>query len=115
MRNTVTISAVLAATIFFPALVSADETGMASMHAWRVERGKTCLVDHFHHGSGEGRSKAAARKAAITSWQEFTAFEYGLDWAYFRNAASKSIGYSKSADGWSASVEARPCNRKRRR
>lgn len=96
------------------AVAFADETGMASMHEWRSERGITCHADHFHSGSGEGPTKAAARKAAITSWQEFTAFEYGTDWAYFRHAGSKAIGYSKTANGWSATVEGRPCNFKRR-
>ena len=93
----------------------ADETGLASMHAWRKERGKTCMVDHYHYGSGTGRTKSRARAAAIDSWQGFTAFEYGTSWAYFRNAASKSIGYKKAAGGWHASVEARPCKRRRRR
>lgn len=94
---------------------SADETGLASMHSWRTERGTTCMVDHFHYGSGEGRTKKHARDAAIKSWQEFTAFEYGTDWAHFRKAASKTIGYSTTTSGWSATIEARPCIAKRRR
>ncbi|KUO67475.1 MAG: hypothetical protein APF80_09475 [Alphaproteobacteria bacterium BRH_c36] len=108
-------AAALTTTILVSVPVNADETGLASMHDWRVEGRKTCMANHFHHGSGTGRSKADARKAAINAWQEFTAFEYGLDWAYFRNSASKSIAYSNTAEGWSANVEARPCNPKRRR
>ncbi len=92
--------------------LKADETGLAAMHAWRPESGKICMVDHYHSGSGTGPSKAAARKAAITSWQEFTAFEYGLDWAYFSRAASRGIAYSRTSTGWLADVEARPCKRR---
>lgn len=108
-------SVMLAAIICACAPAVADESGLASMHDLRRERGITCMSDHFHSGTGEGSTKKAARAAAIKAWQEFTAFEYGTDWANFRNAASKSIGYSKASSGWSASVEARPCNARRRR
>jgi hypothetical protein len=90
---------------------TADETGMAAMHDWRAERGKACFVDHFHSGTGEGPTKAAARKAAITDWEGFTAFEYGSDWARFRSAGSRGIDYEKTAKGWRANVEARPCRK----
>ncbi len=88
---------------------AADQTGLAGMHDWTKEKGRTCLKEHTHSGTGEGSTKMAARKAAIQSWQEFTAGEYGSDWGNFRYAASKKIAYTKSAKGWSASVEARPC------
>lgn len=65
----------------------ADETGMASIHAWRSERGKVCMAEHFHSGSGEGRTKKLARKAAFSDWQGFTAWEYGTDWARFSRSA----------------------------
>lgn len=107
--------ATLAAISCTAAPAGADETGLASMHSWRLERGRTCMVDHFHYGNGEGRTKKQARDAAIKSWQEFAAFEYGTDWAHFRRAGSRSIGYSATTNGWSATVEARPCNTKRRR
>ena len=95
--------------------VQADETGMASMHDWRRERGKICLVGHYHSGAGTGRTKKQARRAAIRSWQEFTAWEYGTSWAYFRRAASRSISVTRSASGWEATVEARACKRARTR
>lgn len=95
--------------------VQADETGMASMHDWRRERGKICLVGHFHSGHGIGRTKKLARRAAIRSWQEFTAWEYGTTWAYFRRAANRSINVTRSASGWEANVEARACKRVRKR
>jgi len=94
---------------------TADDTGFASIHALRKERGKICMVDHYHSGAGTGRTKRAARRAAIGDWQGFTAWEYGTDWGSFRSAASKGIAYEKVANGWSANVEARPCNRRRAR
>lgn len=39
---------------------------------------------------------------------------YGTDWAYFNRAAHQSINYTKVPHGWSALVEARPCDPKRR-
>ena len=87
----------------------ADDTGLAYSHTLRKEGGRTCMADHYHSGSGEGRSKESARAAAIRSWIEFTNFEYGSAWARFGVAGSPSAHYTKEASGWSAFVEARPC------
>jgi hypothetical protein len=89
--------------------VLADDTGLASMHDLRREGGRLCMSDHYHSGSGEGPSKAAARAAAIRAWSDFTNFEYGSVWAHFSRAGSQSVRYGKTAGGWSADVDARPC------
>lgn len=91
------------------ASVSADDTGMASIHDLRREKGRLCMSDHWHYGSGVGGSKKAAQADAIGSWQSFTALEYGSDWARFKKAASQKIECSESGSGYSCSVEARPC------
>lgn len=87
----------------------ADDTGLAYSHDLRRERGRLCMSDHWHTGSGEGKSKAAARAAAIRSWAGFTNFEYGSAWARFSVAGSPTTRYTKSPGGWSAYIEARPC------
>jgi len=92
----------------------ANQTGLAGMHEWTKERGRTCMKSHYHSGAGSGPTKRAARRAAIRSWREFTAWEYGTDWASFRRAASRGISYRKTSSGWSASVRARPCVSRRR-
>ncbi len=95
----------------------ADETALASLlHDWRKERGKVCMVGHFHSGSSNGLlpSKRQAMAAAVSSWRGFTAMEYGSDWGSFRLAGSKSKSCVKSGKSWTCSVEARPCKRPRR-
>jgi hypothetical protein len=87
----------------------ASDTGFAYSHDLRKEGGRTCMADHFHSGSGEGRNKASAQTAAIRSWADFTNFEYGTAWARWSAAASRSTRYTKAAAGWSADVDARPC------
>jgi hypothetical protein len=88
----------------------ADQTGLAAMHAMRKEGGRTCMSDHFHSGSSSGKgSRAAAESEAIRSWRDFTALEYGSDWARYGKAASRSIRCKHSADGWGCDLEARPC------
>lgn len=91
--------------------VSADQTGFAESHDLRRERGMTCMVDHYHYGSSETKAnKAAAQRDAITSWQSFTAFEYGTDWARYGRAGSKKMTCkSAGGGGVECSVEARPC------
>ena len=90
--------------------VMAQDAGLAGMHTWRREGGRTCMADHWHYGSsGSQPTKAAAQRAAISSWQEFTNLEYGRAWARFSRAASKRVGCSQSGGGWSCDAEARPC------
>jgi hypothetical protein len=96
------------ATLIAPAF--ADQTGIADMHSLRREGGRTCMSDHFHSGSSSGqRTKAAAAAEAIRSWADFTALEYGSDWARYGKAASRSMRCKSAADGWSCDLEARPC------
>ncbi len=89
---------------------TADQTGMAGIHEWVKERGRTCFKNHFHSGSsGVKKTKKAAMRAAIQDWWEYTAGEYGSDWARFRRAASRGKRCTRESGGWSCYVEARPC------
>ena len=98
-----------------PVSASADTTGLAAMHA-KVRKGsKICFLDHFHSGSGSGRTKKAAMRDAIQSWAGFTAFEYGTTWARYRLAASRQMACSRSGKSWQCATEARPCRRASRR
>jgi hypothetical protein len=100
--------AIAVASFAIPA--SAQDGGLAAMHSMRREGGRLCMSDHWHYGSsGSQGSKAAAQRAAIASWQDFTDLEYGRAWARFSRAASKRIGCSRSGTGWSCDAEARPC------
>ncbi len=108
----VSFGSTLAVMSLVPTVAIAQETGMAGMHEQRREGGKTCMSSHVHTGSGSGPTKDAARQAAIRSWIDFTAFEYGNAWASFANAAGATARYTKEESGWSATVDARPCRRK---
>jgi hypothetical protein len=102
------LAAVAATTFAIPA--SAQEGGLAAMHAMRREGGRLCMSDHWHYGSSStSSSKAAAQRSAIASWQDFTDLEYGRAWARFSRAASRKIGCSRNSAGWSCDAEARPC------
>ena len=90
--------------------VSADETGLAGIHSFSRESGRTCFADHWHTWSGGvQKTKPAALAAAVKGWTSFTDMEYGSDWAHFSRAAAKKISCSKSSDGFGCTVEARPC------
>ena len=84
-------------------------TGMADIHTWVKVGRKTCMLDHYHDGSGNGPARTQAERAAIRAWAEFTAWEYGNSWGNFGNAASKSVNCTRGAGGWSCAVQARPC------
>jgi hypothetical protein len=90
----------------------ADETGLSDIHDQRREGGRICMTSHFHYGSGSGATKAAAQHSAIASWASFTAFEYGSDWASFRQAGSKGMNCRQSGQSWSCSLQARPCKKR---
>lgn len=95
--------------IGFAAPAVADETGLAASHTLRKEGGKLCFADHYHSGSGDGATKAAARIVAARAWADFVDFEYGSNWARFSRASSVSVKYTKAENGWTAWIEARPC------
>jgi hypothetical protein len=106
------------AVIMFAAapVAQAEETGLAGIHSIGYEGGRrVCMTDHFHDGSGIGRSRKEAEAAAKRSWISFTAFEYGNDWGSYALAASKTMNCTSSVNGWSCSTAARPCRQAAKR
>ena len=103
------ISFAIAAIALASTCARADDTGFAYSHDLVKDGGRLCMKDHFHSGYGDGSTKDAASRAAVKSWAEFTAFEYGTAWARFSVAKSRSTKYTKAEKGWSANVDARPC------
>ena len=88
----------------------ADQTGLAGMHALRREGGRLCMADHYHYGSGgPASSQGGAQREAIRSWADFTALEYGSDWAHYGRAASARLKCKRGSSGWYCDAEARPC------
>jgi hypothetical protein len=88
---------------------SNEETGIAGIHTWVKIGRKTCMADHFHDGSGTGPTRQHAERAAIRSWVEFTAWEYGGIWGRYSISASRKAACSQEEGGWRCAVEARPC------
>lgn len=108
MRVLVAVSALGLIALGMP--VRADETGFASTHDQVRVGSKKCFADHFHYGSSAGMgSRRAAEIEAVKSWESFTDFEYGSDWARYSKAVSKGVKCGQSGGGWGCSVEARPC------
>jgi len=109
MRSSVAGACALAIVGLLSGNAAAQETGVASIHSWVKVGRKTCMLDHYHDGNGNGRTKAHAEKAAITSWTEFTAWEYGSPWGRYSNAVSKTMNCSQESGTWNCHVQARPC------
>ncbi|MGQ0456865.1 MAG: hypothetical protein ACT4OU_07370 [Hyphomicrobium sp.] len=104
------LAGLVAAVIVMPVAAHAQSSGgMDSMHDQRREGGRVCMIDHFHYGSGSGKSKQAALADAIGSWQSFTDFEYGGRWASWKRSASKEIKYGSNPQGITADISSRPC------
>jgi hypothetical protein len=90
---------------------AAQDGALVGLHDLRREGNKTCMVGHFHTGSGNGNSRGQAEGAAARSWSEFTGWEYGGHWGSPSLAASKSMKCSQGASGWSCEFEARACKK----
>jgi hypothetical protein len=86
----------------------AEESGLATMHTWVRVGGRTCMADHFHSGSGSGKTRAQAERQAIQAWVDFTAWEYGSSWGRYSLSASRRMTCERG-DSWNCTVEARPC------
>lgn len=89
--------------------MEAQETGVAQIHEWVKVGRKTCMLDHFHDGSGTGPTRKDAERSAITAWAEFTAWEYGTPWGRYTIAESKKMDCSRGGRGWTCAVQARAC------
>jgi hypothetical protein len=89
--------------------VSADETGLAAIHAWVKMGRKTCFADHYHFGSGTGATQRMARVEAVKSWTWPTSLEYGSSWADYRLAVGKAVTCTRSGQLWNCDTQARPC------
>jgi hypothetical protein len=92
-----------------PISVVAQGMGLEGLHDHRREGSKVCMADHFHDGSGIGKSRKQAEAEAVRAWAEFTAWEYGLHWASYRNAGSKSMNCTDTGGSWSCQTSARAC------
>jgi hypothetical protein len=107
----VSAAALVLALLAGEAVAEPQETGIAEIHAWVRIGHKTCMAEHFHDGSGTGPTRAAAQRAAIQSWSEFTAWEYGDPWGRYSMAANRKATCSQESSTWRCAVEARPCRR----
>lgn len=92
-----------------PYVASANETGLAGMHAWRKVGKKTCFVDHYHDGAGQGISRQKAEAEAIANWASFTALEYGSSWGSWSLAVNKSVKCDRITSEHKCNVSAIPC------
>ena len=107
-------TAVLIGLAGTPALVQAQETGLASIHSWVAVGRKTCMATHTHDGTGTGKTKKDAEKAAIQNWESFTAWEYGSPWGRYSESVSKVVNCDKTTTSeFSCHVNSRPCKSSR--
>ena len=106
---TVICSSLGLAAFIVPA--SAQGVGLDGLHDKRQEGSRICMADHFHDGSGNGKTRKAAESDAARAWSDFTAWEYGGAWGSFGNAVGKSVSCGLTGGGWGCDVNARPCRR----
>jgi len=111
MKIAVCAAAVALGSLAPTGVAQAQDAGLAGLHDWVRVGGKTCMADHFHDGSGNGPTRAAAQAAAIRAWVDFTAWEYGSRWGSYANALSKTVSCSGAPGNYHCSVSARPCRR----
>ena len=108
-----TFVAVLGCVGIAPATAQNVDGGLVGLHTLVRKGPKVCMADHFHDGNSAGQpSKKAAEVAAIRSWQEFTAWEYGGAWGSFQLAESRGVSCSGSGNSWSCNATGRPCRRR---
>jgi hypothetical protein len=86
--------------------------GLDVIHEQRREGGRVCMSEHFHSGTAYGQpSKKLALASATRDWAGFTAWEYGMRWGSWNQAASKTSTCEENGKSWSCTVQARPCRR----
>ena len=102
-----------AALMLWAAPLAAQDGGLVDLHAKVRVGGKLCMADHYHSGSSSGApSRKAAEAAAVRSWQDFTAWEYGGAWGNFGMSEGRRVTCTGSASSWGCDVESRACRRR---
>lgn len=103
-------AALLISFLLAGAPVRAQETGLASIHEWTRVGRKTCMASHFHNGTGSGKTKKDAERAAIESWSSFTIWEYGPPWGRWSLSESRSVNCNRTTSSeFNCQVSSRPC------
>jgi hypothetical protein len=98
----------------FASPAAAQGMGLDGLHEKVRIGGKLCMADHFHQGASNGMaSRKAAEIAAIKSWQDFTAWEYGSAWGSWAASVSRSMNCGPSGGSWGCTINSRPCRRGR--
>ncbi len=91
---------------------SRSSTGLENIHTLKRERGKLCMVGHYHSGVGySNKSKADALRKARHKWFAFVDLEYGPAWSHWSLAANKGVKCTKDYGRYRCSLEGRPCRR----
>ena len=95
------------------AAASAGAQGLTDLHDKVRVGNKLCFSDHYHDGNSSGhKSRDAAETAAVRSWQDFTAWEYGRAWGDFWIAANRGVKCEQSGGSWGCHVQAKACRRR---
>ncbi len=93
--------------------MSVAAQGLTDLHDKVRVGNKICFSDHYHDGSSSGhKSRDAAEAAAVKTWQNFTAWEYGSAWGNFWIAANRGVKCDQSGGAWSCHVQAKACRRR---
>ena len=96
--------------ILVAAPVSADETGLAGIHSFRRESGRTCFADHWHTWSGGvQKTKPAALAAAVQGWEPASRTWNTAPTGHISRAPPRKRSVLEASDGFGCTVEARPC------
>ena len=108
MKRSLVLAGALALVLGMPT-TAVQAQGMDDLHSKVRVGGRLCMADHFHDGSGSGSTRGQAQAAAIRSWIDFTAWEYGSRWGSYGAAVSKRMSCSGGPGNYSCSTSARPC------
>ena len=108
MKTSLVFAGALALLLGMP-VGNAQAQGMDELHSKVRVGGRLCMADHFHDGSGSGPTRAAAQRAAVAAWVDFTAWEYGGRWGSYGASVSKRMGCSGGPGNYSCTVSSRPC------
>jgi hypothetical protein len=83
--------------------------GLSFLHKTATEGGKTCFVDHYHHGKGRAASEDEAKLIAGKRWVGLVVAEYGAAWGDWKLAADASMTCVKGERSYRCYAHARPC------
>ena len=103
-------SALALGLVMAPGGAAIAQDGLAGLHSWVRVGGRTCMLDHFHDGSGSGSTVAAGAAGRHPGLDRLHGLGVRQPLGQLRRVhQQENVVLGRARGNYSCSVSSRPC------